>query len=138
MTSGFHHEIVFCATSFGHEVVGDVRDGVEQFAAFVLCRFHCLFFDFAAFFNVSHLLLSLFCFFLLSLLHEHADALGSGIDLSVEVVETCLCFLAFVVNGEHLLNHLFRVFEVFFLESVDDGFFIVDDLFDGKHSDSIC
>ena len=129
----FHYFVVLGAFSFGHEVVGEVGDGVKQFCALLFSGSHGLF-KFGAFgFESAHLGFGRLCFLALSLLHQSADGLGQLLLLGQSGVHVRLRSFTLLVGCQHGFNGLARTCEMFLFKSAYHGFLIVCDLFDCQH-----
>ena len=96
-SSGLDDEVVGRCFSFGHFVVWQVGDGVEQVLHLLECAVLVLFERLVGFLDECDTLLGRFGFFLLAFLHQSSDVFRCGIYFSQVAVELCLCGLAFIV-----------------------------------------
>ena len=82
-----YHEVVFGRSAFGHFVVGNVGDGVEQLLQVVCGLVHVGLQGLVGFLQFGHTALGGFGLVLLAFLHQLADGLGQGVDFGEVVIE---------------------------------------------------
>ena len=87
-----HHQVVAGGSTFGHDVVGHIRNGEENVADFVLSSLQSLVDSLVVLFEGSHLCFHLFSLLLVALLHE-------GTNLRSHLVELCSLIVAQRLSG---------------------------------------
>ena len=125
-----HHHIIFCASAFGHFIVGDVRDLAELLGQLALSLVHGCFQFLSLLFHVGNGSLGLVSLVAQALFHETTDLGSLLLALSQQVVQLLLCLAAALVCGLHGSNGLRSTTEMFLFKTANNSLGLFVDEFE--------
>lgn len=133
MSAGLDHDIIVSTGAFGHKIVGNIGDGIEQLGALLERLLHGLLEFLGLYLDFRHLVLRGFHLGRRAVFHQAADTFRYHFRFRQQAVQFGLGGLALIVNGEYLFHDRTCTREMFLLQTADHRVLIVRKLFDSQH-----